>query len=445
VNRREFIKKTALLSAIGLLPPSLLFSACRKKTLFEDTKFNGKVLIIGAGAAGLYAGYILKSKGIDFQILEASTIYGGRMGSLNGFANYTIDTGAQWLHGKNNILSDLIISSKTQVTRDDSELSYWFNNQIVNSLPKDPFIFEAENLPDISFKDYANQKGFGADYSNIFEAIAGDQGASASQLSAYWNSKEEENWVSGNDDFKFQKSFFDLIDIEIAKPIIDHISLNTIIKKIDYTNSKIIVSDTLGNIYTADKIIVTVPISILKQNEIEFSPPLSNEKTNAFSKIGMGPGMKVFIKFNSKFYKDVTYGGAICGAYLDDTVGKTTSDNVLLAFIMGDQAQHLTSLGNDLSITNALLQELDLMYNGLATASFVSSHVINYTTKPFIKGAYGYSTVGMGDARKNAAKSVYKKIYFAGEAMNVNGHHQTVHGAVESGYKAVIDLLNDLK
>jgi monoamine oxidase len=445
MDRRHFLKQSTLLSIGGLIIPSTFLSSCRKETLFEDINFEGTVLIIGAGAAGLYAGYILKSKGIKFQLLEASNTHGGRMGKTVNFADYSIDNGAQWLHGQNNILADLVKRSNTKITIDKSELTYWFNNELVSNLPKDPFIFEAENLPDISFKDYAIQQGFGNEYSTIIEAIAGDQGASASLLSAYWNSKDEENWISGDEDFKFQETYFDLIDTQIAQPIIDAISFNTIVKKIDYTTDKITVTDSLGNNYLADKIIVTVPISILKLNEIEFSPALPNEKTTAFSKFGMGPGMKVFMKFTNKFYSDFIYGGNICAAYANDTIGKSTADNVLLAFIMGDQANYLTSLGNDAAITTALLQELDLMYNGQASAAFENSLVLNYTTKPFIKGAYGYSTIGMGDARQIAAKPISEKLYFAGEAMNTNGHHQTVHGAVESGYKAVIDILNDLK
>jgi len=102
-------------------------------------------------------------------------------------------------------------------------------------------------------------------------------------------------------------------------------------------------------------------------------------------------------------------------------------------------------LGSDSAITNALLQELDTMYNGQATASFVASHVQNWTTNPYVRGAYSYSTVGIGDARKVASESVDKKLYFAGEAMNVNGHHQTVHGAIETGYREVINLITDVR
>lgn len=155
----------------------------------------------------------------------------------------------------------------------------------------------------------------------------------------------------------------------------------------------------------------------------------------------MGAGMKVFLKFSSRFYDEVLMGGTICAAYADDTIGKTTNDHVLLAFIMGEQAEYLTSLGSDSAITNALLQELDTMYAGQATPAFIASHVQNWTTHPYIRGAYSYSTIGIGDARKTAAQPVDERIFFAGEAMNITGHHQTVHGAVESGYAAVISIL----
>jgi lysine-specific histone demethylase 1B len=447
MERRHFFKQSALVSIGGLLIPSSLFSSCRKETLFEDVNYDGKVIIIGAGAAGLYAAYILKSKGIDFQILEASPSYGGRLGRLDGFANFPIDLGAQWLHGKNNLLGDLINRTDTKITLDDGDEKYWFNNQLVATLPNDiNAVFENEkDVPDVSFKDYAIQKGFGDEYKNIVENIAGDSGASASLISAYWKVTEEENWVSGSEDFKFEETYFDFINNQIASHVKDKISVSTVVKKIDYSQDLIVVTDSNNNTYTSEKVIVTVPISILKSNDIEFVPALPSEKTTAFSKIGMGAGMKVFLKFTTKFYDENIIGGSICAAYADDSIGKKQPDNVLLAFIMGDQAEYLTGLGSDLAITNALLQELDTMYNGEATASFVSSYVQNWTTKPFIRGAYSYSTVGMGDSRSVAAQSIAKKLYFAGEAMNINGHHQTVFGAVESGYREVSNILKDIK
>ena len=445
MDRRHFIKQSTLLSIGGLLIPSIFLSSCRKETLFEDINYDGKVIIIGAGAAGLYAAYILKSKGIDFQILEASQNYGGRLGKLTGFANFPIDIGAQWLHGKNNILGDLITKSNTKITLDNSETKYWFNNKLINSLPQGTDVFEGDNLPDVSYKDYALQKGLGNEYKYIIENIAGDQGAAASRLSVFGNNEDEENWNSGDDDFKFQETFFDLIDTQIANQVKENILLNTIVSKIDYSQSIIQITDSNNNLYNADKVIITVAIPILKSADIQFIPALPNEKITAFSKIGMDAGMKVFLKFSNKFFDQNIIGGHICAAYADESAGKNGNDNVLLAFIMGEQAEYLTSLGSDTAITTALIQELDTMYNGQATVSFIASHIQNWTINPFVKGAYSYSTIGMGDARKIASLPINKKLYFAGEAMNTNGHHQTVHGALETGYREVVHILNDIK
>jgi monoamine oxidase len=443
MDRRDFIKKAAWSSLGGVFIPSSLLASCRKVSLYEDFNFKGKVLIVGAGAAGLYAAYLLKSKGIDFQILEASDAYGGRMGRITDFADFPIDSGAQWLHGKNSILGDLAQRSQTKITLDDTGEVFWFQNQLVSTLPKDiaPVFTREKNIPDVSFQEFAIQEGFGEEYANIVENIAGDSGADASLISAYWKIQEEENWVAGDDDYKFQESFFDFIDTQIAAGVKDKITLNTVVKSIDYSQDTVVVIEEGGAVYTADRVIVTVPISLLKLDEIVFYPTLPSAKKDAFSKIGMGAGMKVFLKFSSKFYDENIIGGAVCAAYAEENIGKKGTDAVLLAFIMGEQAAYLSGLGNDAAITAELLQELDSMYDGQATSLFLNSRVIDWTTRPFIKGAYSFSTVGMGNAREIAAQSLQDKVFFAGEAMNVTGHHQTVHGAVESGYSAVLKLL----
>ncbi|MGB1346944.1 MAG: NAD(P)-binding protein, partial [Pseudomonadales bacterium] len=41
--------------------------------------YQGKVIIIGAGAAGLAAATVLENNNIDYVILEATDRYGGRL------------------------------------------------------------------------------------------------------------------------------------------------------------------------------------------------------------------------------------------------------------------------------------------------------------------------------------------------------------------------------
>ncbi|MEM6736891.1 MAG: NAD(P)/FAD-dependent oxidoreductase [Bacteroidota bacterium] len=408
---------------------------------------NKKILIVGAGVAGLYAGFTCKKENIDFQILEASDRVGGRLGKLEGFADFPLDLGAQWLHGKRNVLGRLVRSTDTIITKDRSDEFVWFKNQITKRLPKD--IYKAlkgnRRAPDISFLEYANRIGFGNEYRYIIEQIAGDRGADAMDLSIKWSAVEEEEWSSGNTDFKFEKTYFDLINDQITYDLSEKINLNTIVNSIDYSNDKVLITDKYKNIYEADKVLITVPISILQDGDITFNPPVPPSKIAAFHKIGIGPGMKVWMKFDEHFYHGSISGGSICASYSDEKEGKAGNDHVLMAFAMGHQARNLASLRSDKEITKALLLELDKMYDGKASESLIDSFVQDWSSEPFIRGAYSYSKLGIGGSRKIAAEPIASKIYFAGEAMNLNGHHQTVHGAAETGIDQINKIVESLK
>ncbi|MEQ8241359.1 MAG: NAD(P)/FAD-dependent oxidoreductase [Cyclobacteriaceae bacterium] len=442
MKRRVFIEKS-LLSTIALSLGSSSLLSCREHLILPDAGFSGKVIIIGAGVAGLYAGYLLKSKGVDFTILEATSVAGGRVAKKTNFADFDIDLGAQWLHGLNSILGDLAVKTKTIISEDNSTNVFWYQEQLVTSLPINvgEIVSPSNRKPDISYADYASQQGLGDEYKYIVEQLAGDLGADSSDLSIKWTGTYEDEWSSGDDDYKFENSFFDLIDQHITSELDGFIQFDTVVEEIDYRNETITVIDRLGKNLAADKVIITVPITILQDGDITFIPDLPSEKIEAFGKIGMGAGMKVFLKFQEKFYNENIAGGEVCAAYADDSVGKKGTDHVLLAFVMGKQAENLTTLGADELIAQALITELDGMYDGAASANILAWHVVNWTTSPFVRGAYSYDKVGIGNARTIAAEPVEDKLYFAGEAMNLNGHHQSVHGAIETGYKEVIRIL----
>lgn len=69
-----------------------------------DLDWDRKVVIVGAGAAGLYGGYLLRQLGADVTVLEASGQPGGRIRTLQGFADYPIELGAEFINGRDNIL-----------------------------------------------------------------------------------------------------------------------------------------------------------------------------------------------------------------------------------------------------------------------------------------------------------------------------------------------------
>jgi lysine-specific histone demethylase 1B len=440
MKRRKFISLMGLSGASFLLANELLISSCSKEGSIKKPKYDGKVIVVGGGAAGIYAAYLMELYGIEYQLLEANERLGGRLGKETQFCDFPIDRGAQWMHGKNNIISDWIRNQHFSMTLDDTEATYWYMNQLVPNLPKDPYIFEEEGLPDVSFKEYAHSQGFGAEYDYIIENIAGDQGAAAAFISAYWNAQDEINWSSGEDDYKFSGTYYD-----VFQPMIDSIASNVQCNKavtsIDYSSDKIQLTAIDGSYFTCDKVIVTVPITQLKKKAISFLPALPSEKLDAIGRVGMDPGMKVFLKFSEQFFHDNIIGGEVCAAYANEKIGKTGNDNVLLAFIMGDQAATLSALGSDELIIQELLNELETMYPGKALSNYLDGIVFNWTTHPYIEGAYSYSTVGQGDVRKIIAEPIQNKVFFAGEATNFNGHHQTVFGAAETGYRELMNII----
>ena len=66
-------------------------------------------IIIGAGAAGITAGYTLLQEGFnDFVILEASSTYLGRIKKLDNLTNFPIDIGSEWIHVDPSILTTIV-------------------------------------------------------------------------------------------------------------------------------------------------------------------------------------------------------------------------------------------------------------------------------------------------------------------------------------------------
>ncbi|MCH8487179.1 MAG: FAD-dependent oxidoreductase [Candidatus Cyclonatronum sp.] len=403
----------------------------------QKISFSENVIIIGAGAAGLYAGWLLDRLGVDYTILEASPVYGGRLAKLEGFADYPIDLGAQWLHGKKSLAGDWVKEQGAEIKADRSEEAYWFGGRLTKKPPLDTEIFEQEDLPDISFQELARERGLGPEFDGLITALAGDLGASPAKLSAYYNVLEFDSWKSGSTDYKFSETFFDLMERQLIPVVRNHIRLNRPVTEIDYSGRNILLTDASGERYKAGKVIITVPVTILQQDDIRFIPELPRSKRLAFSKIGMEPAIKIFMKFRERFYPGNTFGGEVCAAYIDEQYGKTGTTPVLLAYLMGGQASKLMALGSDEAMTEALIGELDLMFGGQASAHFEDAHVQNWTTHPWIRGGYSYSLCGMANARSVAAKPHAGCLYFAGEAMNTRGHHQSVHGALESGLQAV--------
>lgn len=398
MNRKEFLKNSIGIGS-GLPFLGLFLEGC--SNAFIDTSspgvnFSGKVLIVGAGAAGLTAGYILQRNNIDFEIIEASAVYGGRVKRTTDLADFPIDLGGEWIHEKPSVLSEII------------------NDPSVNA--------------SIDFVDYTPQT-----------------------IQWYKNGKlKDRNWTSDLlSEHKFKSTtWFGFFENYIVPKITNKIRYNQPVSQIDYSGERISVTTNNRTAYEADKVLVTVPVKILQSNMIEFIPALPSEKTANIQKISMDAGLKVFIEFSERFYPDMLFFEGLISAftqenksYYNAAFGKATNKHVLGLFAINEKAEKYTRLGTDQAIFEAVMAELDEIFDGKASPHYLGHVVQNWSAEPYIQGSYSDSFDGN---RKSIVRTIVKplnnKVYFAGEAFSID-NQATVHGACESAYSIMKEML----
>jgi PKD repeat protein len=123
-----------------------------------------------------------------------------------------------------------------------------------------------------------------------------------------------------------------------------------------------------------------------------------------------------------------------------------TSDHVITCFIMGENAQLMSDLASDGMRIGQVLSDLDVIFGGAATASYIEGHVHDWTNEPYVRGSYSYPAPGTypggTSMREELASPVGTTLYFAGEATH-NGAPSTVPGALQSGDRAAGEIDTD--
>jgi monoamine oxidase len=438
MKRREFIRNSILGTGALLFTPIKLTGS-----------FKGKVIIVGAGASGLHAAWLLNKQGIDVTILEASDVWGGRIRANDNFSEIPVELGAEKIYGKRSFLYDLAKKANAQFSSLKGE-TYYSLDGFVNTeaqLEDDTefkmvlAIREAigeYSGPDMSLEKFAIRQGLSKRVLPVFNALTGNcNGASISQIGINGflgiNGKDDGHVLIG-------RSMLSLLEEKYVQ-VKEKVKFNTVVSSIDYYKESIKVKDKTGTVYTADKVIVTVPVTVLKSDDIKFLPALREDKLQAFSKIGMGPGMKILLKFNKRFWKDDATSIIGTGYVPEFVVTGFGRSNMLTASVNGEGAAFLSELGN--SASTEVVKELDKIFGGnVASRTLANTYIMDWFKHPYIRGSYSFPTLNStGSPREVISRSVDGKLFFAGEAMNTGGHFGTVHGAIETAQSAVEELL----
>ena len=231
----------------------------------------------------------------------------------------------------------------------------------------------------------------------------------------------------------------------IAARVKHKIQFNSPVTEINYSDDKVQIKTKNGEIHTADKVLVTVSIGVLKANHIKFTPDFSVERKEAINSIIFHPGFKLVMKFREKFYPDAIDWKVETGekVFYDMAFKKETKSNILGFLATGDSVDEYYKLNSEEEIVQSLIAELDKIYNGKASESYTGEYILeNWGQHEFTKGTWTQAFQQKKSELKILNKSLNKKVYFAGEINDVY-QQMGVPGAVLSGYHSVDRLLTD--
>ncbi len=170
----------------------------------------------------------------------------------------------------------------------------------------------------------------------ISSEIEQEFSGSAQRLSAHWYDQADE---FAGDDALFADGF-GVIPKTLAKGL--DIKLGQIVREIKWHESPIRVI-TQGSEFTADHVLVTLPLGVLQSGKVKFTPALSRAKKEAIAKLGMGVLNKCYLRFKEPFWpKDVDWLEYIPSRHGHWTewvsFWRAAKQPVLLGFNAGDRA-----------------------------------------------------------------------------------------------------------
>lgn len=458
MNRREFIAGT------GVCLGSLLLPGCGAKTGTTDDATTGRILVIGAGMAGLAAARKLQDAGKEVLVLEARDRIGGRIQTSPKWSDAKVDLGATWIHGDgvDNPVANFArqIGARLASTSYDSGITFDTSGTKLSASELDRInalqssmeaaLTGAQNADtDLSVRDAVRN---GLNYTNrplternqidflVNTTIEHEYSGEATRLSTYWYDSDESY---DGDDSLFLDGYRVLTDY-LAQGL--DIRLNEVVKAISYSSDSGATVVTNQHSFTAERVIVTLPLGVLQAGAVSFSPALPRNKQTAIDKLGMGLLNKCYLRFPYAYWDtDVDWIDYIPN---QDKYGqwaewvsfvRPTGQPILLGFNAAAFGREIETW-SDPEIVSSAMSTLRTMY-GNDIPEPTDWLITRWNSDPYARGAYSFNALGSTpEMRTDLASSVNDRLFFAGEATH-RLRYQTVHGAYESGIRAVDEIL----
>jgi monoamine oxidase len=200
------------------------------------------------------------------------------------------------------------------------------------------------------------------------------------------------------------------------------------------------VSTRGGCEYQAGAVVVTLPLGVLKSKAVVFDPPLSDARSEAIEKLGMGNVLKVAIRAREPFWGNLEY--AMCdGPVSSWWPGPRSASGaaVLIGWAGGEPANRLSGMSRR-SIVQAIRRSLGIVFPRHPKVGEADIKFVIWGSDDFAGGAYSCVPPGAEERLKLLAEPENDRIHFAGEAVHPR-FPTTVPGAVLSGLEAAKALM----
>lgn len=404
------------------------------------------VITIGGGISGLSASVDIANTGANLLLLEGGSRLGGRILS-QCLGDSFIELGAEFIHNEKseifNYTNQLKIPSYHVTgtglyhSRDagfqelHSGASHLVDHFLTSAKPRQQDRSIADALddffsPELSARDQSRVKN----WIEAYHAVDIHK-ASFNFIAA---GPEEDSLV------KLQAPLSTMIE-ELGRGL--NIQTNCIVRRIDWQDDTIKVS-TNEKCFLAKKVLLTVPIPVLKENAISFVPEFPKKAALSCFNMGLVEKVQIVLKENP-FDLELTFLYSEEELFNYWIATRHSNYFILTAWVAGKRALQLQDSSDEKikEIATHCLKRLSGNPKLEKNIHRVFYH--GWNRDPKFRGAYSYLAPGGAEGPKLLAHPVSKKLYFAGEATAQDNQIATIHGAFDSGKRAAREILIDLK
>jgi len=413
------------------------------------------VVIIGAGVAGLMAGRMLHDAGYTVTLIEARDRIGGRVWTDYDLAPYPIELGAEYIHGANVLTWQWIkrYKLKTMEAEDDDSM-YMHRNGKIQLFSDEAYEEWEEELWEVA-EEWAESGEPEVDLHTLLELddgdpetarwmnslFAPDYGADLNQIGnkSFMEATYEDDGTEDGD-FRLVDGYARLIE-RLATDL--DIRLNTPVKHIQYAENNVQITTSTDDMIEADRVIVTLPLGVLKAGDVTFDPSLPDDKQTAIQTIGAGKVNKIILGFKEFFWQDnmnALFTTLDSQLWWRPGWGRKNEQPILTSFAGGQAGENQSQMSEAEAIENSL-KDLSQVYGRDISKLLSFGKFINWGADPYSKMSYSFNAIGSAGMREILSQPVGKTLYFAGEACNPI-RPGTVHGAMETGQHAAEHIIS---